>query len=615
VPAALILLTVLGSLVPAPQAALAASQGTASIAAGGYQSCSIESGKAYCWGDNGFGELGDGSTAGSSVPVAVDTSGVLAGKTLTQIAAGGGFTCALDTAGAAYCWGLNNWGNLGDGSTTSSGVPVAVDTGGVLAGKTLTQIAVGGEHACALDSSGAAYCWGLNSSGELGAGSTADSSVPEAVDAGGVLAGKTLTQITAGDESTCAVDTEGVAYCWGLNNYGQLGDGSGAVFSTVPVEVDAGGALAGRTLITAGESDACALDTAGAAYCWGGNAYGELGDGSTVAASIPVPVDASGVLAGKTLTQITAGGAADHTCSVDAAGAAYCWGDDDGGDLGDDTNGTQSDVPVLAGPQAPTGVTAVPGDATATVSWTAPASLDTGTLTGYTATASPGGASCTTTSATTCTITGLTNGTTYSITVVAHTTAGDSGASTPDIVTPTGGPAFTSDPADTASFGMPFSFTVTAAGSPAPRITRTGRLPSGVRFARHGNDTATISGTPSGTAAGTYPLTLTATNPAGTATQAFTLTITRAPAIRKIPATTATIGVALHLTITTTGYPAPALTESGPLPAGVSFTDHGNGTATITGTPAPGTGGRYPITVTATSQPGTARQTFPLKVR
>jgi len=615
VPAALILLTVLGSLVPAPQAALAASQGTASIAAGGYQSCSIESGKAYCWGDNGFGELGDGSTAGSSVPVAVDTSGVLAGKTLTQIAAGGGFTCALDTAGAAYCWGLNNWGNLGDGSTTSSGVPVAVDTGGVLAGKTLTQIAVGGEHACALDSSGAAYCWGLNSSGELGAGSTADSSVPEAVDAGGVLAGKTLTQITAGDESTCAVDTEGVAYCWGLNNHGQLGDGSGAVFSTVPVEVDAGGALAGRTLITAGESDACALDTAGAAYCWGGNAYGELGDGSTVAASIPVPVDASGVLAGKTLTQITAGGAADHTCSVDAAGAAYCWGDDDGGDLGDDTNGTQSDVPVLAGPQAPTGVTAVPGDATATVSWTAPASLDTGTLTGYTATASPGGASCTTTSATTCTITGLTNGTTYSITVVAHTTAGDSGASTPDIVTPTGGPAFTSDPADTASFGMPFSFTVTAAGSPAPRITRTGRLPSGVRFARHGNDTATISGTPSGTAAGTYPLTLTATNPAGTATQAFTLTITRAPAIRKIPATTATIGVALHLTITTTGYPAPALTESGPLPAGVSFTDHGNGTATITGTPAPGTGGRYPITVTATSQPGTARQTFPLKVR
>ena len=614
-PAALILLTVLGSLVPAPQAALAASQGTASIAAGGYQSCSIESGKAYCWGDNGFGELGDGSTAGSSVPVAVDTSGVLAGKTLTQIAAGGGFTCALDTAGAAYCWGLNNWGNLGDGSTTSSGVPVAVDTGGVLAGKTLTQIAVGGEHACALDSSGAAYCWGLNSSGELGAGSTADSSVPEAVDAGGVLAGKTLTQITAGDESTCAVDTEGVAYCWGLNNHGQLGDGSGAVFSTVPVEVDAGGALAGRTLITAGESDACALDTAGAAYCWGGNAYGELGDGSTVAASIPVPVDASGVLAGKTLTQITAGGAADHTCSVDAAGAAYCWGDDDGGDLGDDTNGTQSDVPVLAGPQAPTGVTAVPGDATATVSWTAPASLDTGTLTGYTATASPGGASCTTTSATTCTITGLTNGTTYSITVVAHTTAGDSGASTPDIVTPTGGPAFTSDPADTASFGMPFSFTVTAAGSPAPRITRTGRLPSGVRFARHGNDTATISGTPSGTAAGTYPLTLTATNPAGTATQAFTLTITRAPAIRKIPATTATIGVALHLTITTTGYPAPALTESGPLPAGVSFTDHGNGTATITGTPAPGTGGRYPITVTATSQPGTARQTFPLKVR
>jgi len=664
-----VVLAGLGALAPGA-AALAAQQETSLIAAGGYQSCAIESGAAWCWGDNSFGELGDATTVGSTVPVAVDTSGVLAGKTLTQIAAGGGFTCALDSGGAAYCWGINTWGNLGDGDTTSSDVPVAVDTDGALAGKTLTQITVGGEHACALDSGGAAYCWGLNSSGELGRGGTTDSSVPVAVAVGGVLAGKTLSHITAGDESTCALDTAGAAYCWGLNNYGQLGNGSGVVSSTVPVKVDAGGPLAGKALvqitagldhacaldttgvaycwgaagligdggnagsrvpvavdtsgalagktltqISAGESDACALDTTGTAYCWGGNAYGELGDGSTAAASAPVPVETSGTLAGKILTQITAGGAADHTCSVDTAGAIYCWGDDDGGDLGNNTNSIPSNVPVLAGPQAPTSVTAVPGNATVTVSWAAPASLDTGTLTGYTATATPRGSSCTTASATSCAITGLTNGTTYTVTVVAHTSVGDSGASEPVTVTPAGGPQFTSAPAYTASFGTAFSFTVTATGSPAPTITKTGRLPSSVKFTRDGNGTATISGTLSGTAAGPYPLTLTARNTTGTATQAFILTITKAPRIKKIPKMTAKIGVPVHRTITTTGYPAPALTQSGPLPAGLSFTDQGNGTAAITGTPAPGTRGRYLITVTATNQSGAAQQTFTLKIK
>src|SRR5271156_3614457 len=104
-------------LVPVPQVALAASQGPASISAGFGYSCAIESGKAYCWGDNANGQLGDGSTTDSSVPVAVDTSGVLAGKTVTQIAASQAATCALDSTGAAYCWGWNGDGGLGDDST------------------------------------------------------------------------------------------------------------------------------------------------------------------------------------------------------------------------------------------------------------------------------------------------------------------------------------------------------------------------------------------------------------------------------------------------------------------------------------------------------------------
>jgi alpha-tubulin suppressor-like RCC1 family protein len=488
------------SLVPAPQAALAASQAAshgashragALITAGSFHSCAIESGKAYCWGDNSSGQLGNGSTVGSSVPVAVDTSGVLAGQALTQITAGDAYTCTLDAAGAAYCWGNNGSGQLGDGGTVSnSSVPVAVDTSGVLAGKTLTQIAGDGYHTCVLDAAGAAYCWGDNGTGQLGDGGTAfDSSVPVAVDTSGVLAGQALTQITAGWYDTCALDAAGAAFCWGYNADGELGNGkasdssvpvavdtsgvlagraltqiaagwidacavdaAGAAFcwgsngnrqlgdgkagdSSVPVAVDTSGVLAGRALtqVTAGWYSSCALDAAGAAYCWGYNADGELGNGSTVGSTVPVAVDTSGVLAGRTITQVSAG--TYSACAVDSAGAPYCWGANSWGQLGDNA-ATQSLVPVLAGPQAPASVTAIPGDTTATVSWRVPASLDTGILSGYTATAVPGGITCTAAMATTCTITGLTNGTTYSITVVARTTVGDSGASTAATSTP-----------------------------------------------------------------------------------------------------------------------------------------------------------------------------------
>jgi hypothetical protein len=661
----------LAVLVLVPQSAFASSPGTSSISAGGSDSCAIESGKAYCWGDNGEGQLGDGSIATSSRPVAVDTSGALAGKTLTEISAGSDSdTCALDAVGAAYCWGDNQLNALGAGSTVSySDVPVAVDTSGVLAGKVLTKISTGDAHTCVLDSTGTAYCWGNNGSGELGDGSrvtpdvpmavdtsglpagqvltqisagqsdtcaldtagaaycwgsiprsppggTVASDVPVAVDTSGVLAGKTLTQISAGfEELTCAVDSSGAAYCWGNNAFGALGGGE-AGLSGNPVAVDTSGVLAGKTLteVSAGDGfQACAVDSAGAAYCWGSNQYGKLGNGSVTDSSVPVAVAASGALTGRTLVGVSAGG--QDTCAMDAGGDIYCWGYNGDGELGDNRTGPPSDVPVLAGPHAPTSVTATPGHGSAAVSWTAPGDLDGGTLTGYTATASPGGQSCTTASASTCTITGLTGGTTYRITVVAHTTAGDSGASAPATVTPAAGQVtFTSSSSDTVAASKAFTFTVATTGTPAPTITETGKLPKGVKFTSHNDGTATLCGTPAKAAAGTYPLTLTATSPAGTTTQAFTLTIATTPAISKIPATTAPAGAPLDLDITATGNPVPALTRTGTLPAGLTFTDHGNSTATITGTPATGSGGRYPITITATNPAGTDHRTFTLRV-
>jgi DNA-binding beta-propeller fold protein YncE len=179
--------------------------------------------------------------------------------------------------------------------------------------------------------------------------------------------------------------------------------------------------------------------------------------------------------------------------------------------------------------------------------------------------------------------------------------------------TATQAPTFTSGAATTAAFGT-VTFTVTTTGTPDPKITRTGRLPSGVKFTDHGGGTATISGIPANAAAGVYPLTLTARNKYGTATQAFTLTVTRAPAIQKIPTIRTRAGAALRLTIRATGYPAPALAESGPLPGGLTFTGNGNGTATIAGTLAAGSDGRYPVTIIATNTEGTATQSFTIVV-
>jgi PKD repeat protein len=165
------------------------------------------------------------------------------------------------------------------------------------------------------------------------------------------------------------------------------------------------------------------------------------------------------------------------------------------------------------------------------------------------------------------------------------------------------------------AFGAAFTFTVTTTGHPAPRITKTGQLPPGVRFTDNGDGTATISGTPAKAAAGMYQLTLTATNINGTATQAFTLTVTRAPVLPKIRTIRTRVRAALHLTVRAAGFPLPALAESGPLPRGLTFTDNGNGTATIAGTPAAGSRGLYRVTITATNASGIATQSFKIIVR
>jgi len=303
-----------------------------------HHACALDdTGAAYCWGLDVNGALGNGGAGeeDSAAPAPVVAGAIPAGRSLTQIVTGYDTSCALDNLGQAYCWGSSDGvGLLGDG-TAGSQTPVAVAMGGIPGGS-FSTIAMDMVTACGV-AAGVAYCWGDGLSGQMGNGLQHFANpTPTPVDMSGVLSGKTLTKISTGTNHTCALDTVGHAYCWGAFETGtnELGNGPGGG-SLVPVAVDTSGVLAGKTLnAISGRWGTCVLDTAGKAYCWG---PGENGNGST-GSDVPVAVDTSGVLAGKTLTSIDERGDA---CVLDTVGRAYCWGNALGNGLVD-----SSPVPV-----------------------------------------------------------------------------------------------------------------------------------------------------------------------------------------------------------------------------------------------------------------------------
>jgi alpha-tubulin suppressor-like RCC1 family protein len=300
-----------------------------SIAAGSEHTCAIATGGVvYCWGSNANGQLGDGTTTDRWVPVAV--SGL--GTSVAAIATGAFHSCALTggaNAGSVLCWGRNDHGQLGNGARADSSVPVPV-TG---LGSNVTAIAAGGLHTCALWGGGVS-CWGDNEHGQVGDGSkVVDRTAPVAVS--GVSAG--AASIAAGGAHTCVAGPGGMQ-CWGFDSDGQLGDGSTSD-SFLPVAVNA--LATGASSVSAGGAHTCAITGAAALQCWGYGLYGQIGDNSTGDCVAPTAVSlaAHGALA------VAAGG--EHSCAIDSAGAAWCWGEDQSGQLGD--NGSvDSATPVPA---------------------------------------------------------------------------------------------------------------------------------------------------------------------------------------------------------------------------------------------------------------------------
>jgi alpha-tubulin suppressor-like RCC1 family protein len=306
----------------------------AQISASEYHTCAVVSnGTAACWGYGNYGALGAGNNNGSNTPVAV-TGGALANKTITQIDSARFHTCAVVSDGTVACWGLNQYGQLGTGISNNSNTPVAI-TGGALANKSVTQITTGAEHTCALISDGTVTCWGRNNEGQLGTGDGNNTNIPVAI-TGGALAGKTVTQITAGHSRTCAVVSDGTVACWGGGD------------SFTPVAVT-GGALAGATVtkITAGHAHMCALISDGTVACWGQNIEGQLGTGDNTSTTTPVSIN-GGALTNKTVTSISAG--AYHSCAVISNGTGACWGFNQSGQLGTgDTSDINTPVAITGG--------------------------------------------------------------------------------------------------------------------------------------------------------------------------------------------------------------------------------------------------------------------------
>jgi alpha-tubulin suppressor-like RCC1 family protein len=319
------------------------------ISVGDSHACALmKDGSARCWGHGG--ELGDGTGTTRSRPVTVlNAAGTGRLLRITQISAGGGQTCARIADGTARCWGIN--GSMGNGRRTSRLPAAVLNPDGTRLQRNITQISVGKRHACVRIIDGTARCWGVNASGQLGDGTRTDHFLPVKVlnVAGSAQAG--ITRIVATHRHTCAQVTDGTARCWGSNGYGELGDGT-TTDRLRPVRVMNGlgtGPLWAIAEITLGGSHSCARIKDGTARCWG--IRGALADANTR----PTPtsqlrpakvMDSTGSQPITNVTQIRAG--LGHTCVRTPSGTAQCFGENAEGELGDGTT-TARHFPVAVG--------------------------------------------------------------------------------------------------------------------------------------------------------------------------------------------------------------------------------------------------------------------------
>jgi alpha-tubulin suppressor-like RCC1 family protein len=342
-------------LMPSPIAGGPGLTSWGGLSSGQYAACGVGSnGTGWCWGYDQWGNLGNGSLGASESPTPVDSSGGRPARWLT-IKSGGEFACGLATNGAAWCWGHGMNGRIGNGANSDQPSPAAVNTAG---GRPTAyfDIDVSSIHTCALagapgSSSGAAWCWGNGVNGEAGNGSkTGNPSSPVAI----ITSGRPTAykDIEVGNAFSCGIDTGGAGWCWGTDRWGALGNGAGEQQTTAPGRIDTNsGRPATWRMLSGGWQHTCGIASNGTAWCWGMAESNRLGTGVNYSSGavvwVPTPVATGGGRPSQ-WTSISAGG--EQSCGIAADGSGWCWGNGGSGELGTgDTRSSNAPVEITGG--------------------------------------------------------------------------------------------------------------------------------------------------------------------------------------------------------------------------------------------------------------------------
>lgn len=307
--------------------------------------CINNNGTPYCWGYNNLGQLGNSTNVDSYSPISITTTGNFLNKTSKEVyvSTAAAYSCSINTDETILCWGSNNYGQLGNGNQTSSTFPVFMNkTAGALANVKIQSLSLGLNHACALgmdnnDLTTNVYCWGMNTKGQLGDGTITTGKLNPVKVIG--LPGN-IQKIVAGYDSSCALTTDGFLYCWGANSSGQVGKGAISTAEAIPINI-----LSNVSDFDVGVGNyACAITTNNGMYCWGSNNFYQLGDGTTITKNLPTQVLSNGVISGLTAKKVKVG--SYTTCAIMSDNNIYCWGYNGYGQFGNGST-TNSNATTL----------------------------------------------------------------------------------------------------------------------------------------------------------------------------------------------------------------------------------------------------------------------------